>query len=98
MLPRGLVKKLMTDDMGRLHLWKGRRARSHMWVCCVPCRLVMNGFATDADLCLESATATELLRRHTGGRHTETPTPRTLPREVVAVSGAGGSVSETLAA
>lgn len=52
----------------------------------------------DADLCLESATATELLRRHTGSRHTETPTPGMLPREVVAVSGAGGSVIEMLTA
>lgn len=53
---------------------------------------------TDADLCLESATASELLRRHTGSRHTETPTPGMLPREAVAVSGAGASVIETLTA
>lgn len=43
MLPRGVVKKLIQMIWGDCTCGKGRRARSHMWVCRVPCRLVMNG-------------------------------------------------------
>lgn len=65
--------------MPRLQFWRGRGAWSHMWICCVPSGLWWMGW-TDADLCLESITATDLLRKQRSSWRRETPTSRVLPQ------------------